>query len=435
MVADIGTDTGSDVLRRIRTAGRTAAGRATFWALARSGDLLARFLEPGAPDDVYALYERMRASAPVYRSRTGALAVTSHALCTAVLRDPRFLLRDRQNRAADFDPFTSDATGPLAESFLEQDPPDHTRLRRLVAPAFRPTVIRGYRERIENLAHDLLDRALARKSFDLIADFAAPLPITVITELLGIPDVDTARFARYGAVVGSSIGGVFSVRQAAQLQAATADLAALFVALERFRRNDPGDDVLSLLTAAHGEGRLDVDELVATCGLLLIAGFETTVNLIGNATVALSRHPEQWELLRVEPGRAAGAVEETLRFDPSVQATVRTPHEPVDLAGHPVAPDTRVMLLLGAAGRDPAVYPEPSTFDISRAGGPEHLAFSSGIHYCLGAHLARLEGEVALQVLAARLPELRLAGGARRRPGNAIRGYASLPMIVPDRAR
>ena len=174
MATDIGIDTGREVLRHIRTVGRTAAGRATFWALARSGDLLARFLEPGAPDDAYVLYERMRASGPVYRSRTGALAVTSHALCTAVLRDPRFLLRDRQNRAADFDPFTSDAAGPLAESFLEQDPPDHTRLRRLVAPAFRPRLIRGYRERIETVAHDLLDRALTRGSFDLIADSTAP---------------------------------------------------------------------------------------------------------------------------------------------------------------------------------------------------------------------------------------------------------------------
>lgn len=417
--------------KRAVTAARIATGRALLWGLARTGDPLARFLEPEPREDVYALYERMRARGPILRSRTGMLAVTSHALCEQVLRDPRFRARDPRGVAVDFDPMTAEPAGPLSESFLEQDPPDHTRLRRLVAPAFRPKVVRGYRPMIEKLAHDLLDRAAERGSFDLVADFAAPLPITVITELLGVPDVDTARFARIGAVVGGSISGVFSARQAAELHEATEELGALFVELERARREQPGDDVISLLAAARSGGQLDLDELVAACGLLLIAGFETTVNLIGNATVALARHPEQWEQLRADPELAAAAVEETLRFDPSVQTTLRVPHEQVELAGGAIAPGTRLMLMLAAAHRDPAAYAAPHRFDITRTGEPDHLAFSSGIHYCLGAPLARLEGEVALTVLAERLPQLRVTAPLRHRRGTAIRGYTAIPMAAP----
>ncbi|MGH3778674.1 MAG: cytochrome P450 [Pseudonocardiaceae bacterium] len=417
-----------ETLRRVRMTGRIAAGRVTLWALAQSGDLLSQFLRPGPQEDVYALYERMRRRGPAYRSRTGAHVVTSHALCSQLLRDPRLRVRDLRNRPADFDPLTSAPGGP--GSFLEQDPPDHTRLRRLVAPALRPKLIRGYRSQIEAIAHDLLDRAAQRGSFDLIGHFAAPLPITVITKLLGVPDVDVDHFARIGAVVGQSLGGVFSARQAEDLRAASDDLAALFMKLER-QRHHPGDDALSMLTAARADDQLSLDELVATCTLLLIAGFETTVNLIGNITVALAQHPDQWNLLLDDPTRAPAAVEETLRWDPSVQATVRTPHEPVELAGCTMRPGTQVVLMLAAANRDPSAYPDPDRFDITRDGGPEHLAFSSGIHYCLGAPLARLEAEVALQALTQRLPQLQVTGPLQRRPGSVIRGYASIPMTAP----
>ncbi|HZA16408.1 MAG TPA: cytochrome P450 [Pseudonocardiaceae bacterium] len=367
---------------RVRTTGHITAAGATLWALARSGDLLSQFLQA-------------------------------------------------KHRPADFGPLTSRTGATLpAESFLEQDPPDHTRLRRLVAPAFRPKLIRSYRCQIEAIAENLLDRAAQRGSFDLITDFAAPLPIMVITKMLGIPDVDVDRFARIGAVVGRSLGGVLSRRQAKELHAASEDLVALFIKIERHRH--PGDDVLSILTAAKADDQLGPEELVATCSLLLIAGFETTVNLIGNATVALAQRPDQWSLLRDDLSRAPAVVEETLRFDPPVQATVRVPHEPIELAGQTRPPGARVMLMLAAANRDPEVYPDPDRFDITRTGGPEHLAFSSGIHYCLGAALARLEGEVALQVLARRLPRLRMTGSLRRRPGSAIRGFASIPMAAGD---
>ncbi len=410
---------------------RTTAARSALWVLARSGDPLAQVLEPDRDTDAPALYERMRARGPVHRSRTGSLIVTSHALCSAVLRDPRFRVRDSAGRPAEFDPLSPDVGSALTGSFLEQDPPDHTRLRRLVAPAFRPRLVRGYRERITATAHELLETAARRGTFDLVADLAAPLPIRVITDLLGVPDVDVERFARYGAVVGSALGGIWSARQAAELRAATGDLEALFVRLHRERAGAPGDDVLSLLGAAHGAGQLDLTELVAACGLLLIAGFETTVNLIGNAVVALHDHPEQWALLRAEPDRAVAAVEETLRYDPPVQLTVRVPHEEVELGGVRVGADQRVVLVLAAAGRDPQVHPDPLRFDITREQTVEHLAFGSGIHYCLGAPLARLEGEIALRVLAERLPELRVTGPLRHRPGGAIRGYRAVPLVAP----
>jgi cytochrome P450 len=238
------------------------------------------------------------------------------------------------------------------------------------------------------------------------------------------------RFACFGAVVGQALGGVFSTRQAEELRAASTDMVQLFVELECHRRRYPGDDVLSMLTAAKADDQLSLEELVATCTLLLIAGFETTVNLIGNATLALAQHPDQWNLLRDDPDRAAATVEETLRFDPPVQATIRVPREPVELAGRTLPANARVMLMLAAANRDPEVYPDPDRFDITRTDGPEHLVFSSGIHYCLGAALARLEGETALQVLARRLPRLQVTGPLRRRLGSTIRGFASIPMAA-----
>jgi hypothetical protein len=419
------------VLGTVVDGARIAAGRGVLRLLAATGDPTARLLAPGGERDVHALHAEMRARGPVHRSRTGLHVVVSHALCEQVLRDPRFRVRDRADRVAEFDPFTPDTAGALADSFLEQDPPDHTRLRRLVAPAFRPKLVRAYRDRVEALTDDLLDAALRRGSLDLVADLAAPLPITVITDLLGVPDVDTARFARLGAVVGQSLGGVFSLHQARELRAATDDLVELFERLERERRDRPGDDVLSVLAQARGEGRLDLRELVATCGLLLVAGFETTVNLIGNAVVALSQHPEQWAALRADPALAAGAVEEALRFDPPVQATVRVPHGVVELDGHRVGPDERVLLVLAAAHRDPAAHPDPDRFDLHRRPDVEHLAFGSGLHYCLGAPLARMEAEVALRALARRLPELRPLGPLHRRPGNAIRGWTAVPLALP----
>jgi cytochrome P450 len=233
-------------------------------------------------------------------------------------------------------------------------------------------------------------------------------------------------------LVGQSLDGVRNVRQARDLRQARRDLETLFLRLAAERRREPRDDVISLLATAEQDGRLAARDLVATCGLLLVAGFETTVNLIGNGLAALQRGRGQWEAMVADPGRAEAVVEEALRFDPPVQVTVRMTREDLELDGVQLAQGTVLVLMLAAANRDPVAYTQPDRFDPDRSGEPEHLAFSSGIHYCLGAPLARLEGAIAFRTLAERWPDLTVLPGGRRRPGTTIRGFATLP-VQPGR--
>jgi P450-derived glycosyltransferase activator len=381
-------------------------------------------LRPGR-DDPYAIYRGMPRFGP---TRIGNWVTTSHALCNTVLRDRRFGVRAAELTAA---PNTADE---FDMSFLDMDPPDHTRLRRLAQPAFSPKQMAGYRPRIERTVDELLDRAEAAGEFDLVSGYAAPLPITVITDLLGVPDADADRFARYGTIIGSALDGIHSLSHAARLQAANQDLRALFENLFELRRREPADDLVSRIVAAEGD-RIQPREMVPMCNLLLVAGFETTVNLVGNAVNALLDHPEQWEALCADPaGLAGAAVEETLRYDPPVQRTARCALEDVDLDGHPVARGQFVVTLIGAANRDPAAFPDPDTFDITRTQTADHLAFSSGIHYCVGQPLARLEGEIALRRLAERMPNLQRAGRLRRRSSSIVRGPIRLPVRARSRA-
>jgi P450-derived glycosyltransferase activator len=412
--------------------------RLGMWWLGRvRDDTLSRVWLPAGIVDPYPLYARLRAEGPLPRSRTGAWVAARHQIANQILRDRRFGVRDKDAPypppasgagLTGSDATTEDSVAEWDMSFLELDPPHHTRLRRLVAPAFGPRMIARYRERIVRTTSDLLDKAIADREFDLIRDFATPLPIAVISDLLGIPDVDVARFSRYGNIVGASLDGVHSVRHARELRAAKADLNALFTRLADQRRADPGDDVISRLTQALGDEKIEGRELLNTARLLLVAGFETTVNLIGNGMLALLAHPDQWERLRADPSLAPRVVEEVLRYDPPVQGTTRIAHEEIDVAGTPVRPGGWVVVLLGAAGRDAEVYQDPDQFDIGRETDVEHLAFSSGIHYCVGAPLARLEGEVAFRLLAERLPELVRAGPARRRTSFTIRGLSRFPL-------
>jgi cytochrome P450 len=399
-------------------------------------DPLARVLRGSPRTDVYAHYDRIRARGDLVPSRLGLRPVASRRLADAILRDHRFGV---QLATADTTPSRVDlGQGPLSGSFLELDPPRHTRLRRLTAPAFRPKLIRDFTPVIDEVLTEITDRLEGRERFDLMTDLAGVFPIAVISRLLGIPAADATHFSQIGVLVGQSLDGVHTVRQAQELRQAGHDLAVLFRRLAEERRRDPQDDVISLLAAAETGGELTGDDLVATCGLLLVAGFETTVNLIGNAVVALHREPEAWSRLVADPGLAEAAAEETLRFDPPVQLTVRFAREDVELDGHQLPRATVVAVLLAAANRDPAAYADPRRFRLDRSGEPEHLAFSSGIHYCLGAPLARLESARALRALAERWPDLTLLPGAQRRTGTTIRGFASLPVNtsrVPARAR
>jgi hypothetical protein len=320
-------------------------------------------------------------------------------------------------------------------SFLGMNPPDHTRLRRLAQPAFTPKAVARYTARMECTAVGLLDEAAAAGRFDLVSGFAAPLPIVVITDLLGIPDSRAADFARYGQAIIGSLDGIKSVRHARQLLAARADLRRLFEHLFELRRREPRDDIVSHLVAAEGE-QITPREMVPMCNLLLVAGFETTVNLISNAVLALLAHPEQWQALCADPdGLAAAVVEEVLRWDPPVQRTSRIALEPVEVEGQLIRPGQQVITLIGAANRDPRAYQDPDTFDPGRAGGPPHLAFAGGIHFCLGHALARAEATVALRLLAERMPHLTRSGPIRRRNTTIIRGPLHLPVTTGSAPR
>lgn len=367
-------------------------------------------------DNPYEVYEELRHNGSLVATRLGNWVTTSHAVCNAVLRDRRFGVRQ---------PGSGHRNG-FDLSFLDMDPPDHTRLRRLAQPAFSPKQMESYRPRVVQTVDALLGRTSG--TFDLVTALAAPLPIAVITDLMGIPDADADRFARIGATFGSALDGVRSPRHASRLVAAGRQLKALFADLFELRRATPSDDVISRIVAAEGD-TIQPAEMVPLCDLLLVAGFETTVNLVGNAVNAMLDHPAQWAALCADPAGLAGpAIEETLRWDPPVQRTIRWAHSPVTLEGRTVRPGQAIVTLLGAANRDPAVFPDPGKFDIYRPNSADHLAFSSGIHYCVGRPLALLEATVALERLATRMPGLCRAGALKRRTSSIIRGPIRLPV-------
>jgi cytochrome P450 len=373
--------------------------------------------------DPHAVYERMRTLGPLLPTRLGNVSTTSYQVCQQVLRSRSFGVTDPAAPRPGED--------MLDLSLLALNPPDHTRLRRLAAPAFTPRRMTGYETLVESAIDRLLDRVSGRDSFDLVSAFASPLPIAVITQMLGLPD-EPDRFRRVGATVASALDGVHSLRHAMQLFVADREMRAMFAALLERAAQAPGDDLTSALVARQGE-EISSAELSSLVGLLLLAGFETTVNAIGNGVLALLSNPEQWQLLVQDPARATAVVEEVLRFDPPVQQTARvllSSSDPVELAGATVPPGQWVLLMLAAANRDPAIFAEPERFDITRPNAADHLAFSGGIHYCLGAALARMELAAAIRTLAVRFPKLRVAGTVVMRPGTTLRGPRRLPVAV-----
>jgi cytochrome P450 len=313
------------------------------------------------------------------------------------------------------------------------DPPDHTRLRALVQKAFTPRMIDQLRPRIITIVGELLERIAEREGqFDLIADLAYPLPVVVIAELLGVPPEDRSVFREWSSVLAASLDPLVSPELMARVYPARQALHAYLRGIIAQRRREPRSDLISALVGVEERGDvLSEPELVVMCTLLLIAGHETTVNLIGNGMLALLRHPEQLERLRRSPELIGTAVEELLRFDSPVQLTGRRVTAPAEIGGRMIPAGDFVLPLLGAANHDPAVFADPAKLDIGRAPNP-HVAFGRGIHFCLGAPLARVEGQLAIGALVRRFPKLTLAGEPARRNQITLRGLSSLPVAVLD---
>ncbi|GAA0973831.1 cytochrome P450 [Nocardiopsis tropica] len=408
----------------LRIDARLRAAHSLSWLSAQTGDHPSRLLHHPWRDNPYPTYRRMRSQGPFTTSKLGFRSANTYEAVSTLLRSRDFGVQPPAGAAL---PGQFDI---IDLSFLMLDPPEHTRLRALARPAFSPSRMAGYRTEIEKITHELLDTATARRDFDLMRDFAQPLPIAVISRLLGIPESDDARFVQIGHTIGGALDGARSAGHLRRIDKASAELDALFDRLMAERRTHPREDVISALVAEADDGALTPAALRAMCRLLLVAGFETTVNLIGNGVMALLRHREQWERLVRDPGLAPGAVEEVLRFDSPVQMTTRWAHTESTVQGRRLQPGDYALCLIGSANRDPDRFEDPDRFDITREDASDHLSFSSGAHYCLGAPLARLEGEIALRALAERLPRLRPTAVPTRRGTTVVRSLSRFPVTT-----
>ena len=378
-------------------------------------------------EDPYPLYRYLHAAAPVqWNDVLGAWTLARYADVVVSLTDTRFSAdRTYQGEADALEGYQ------LAKSMLISDPPDHTRMRALVQKAFTPRMIEQLRPRIIAIVDELLNRIADRgetKSFDLIADLAYPLPVVVIAELLGVPPEDRAIFEEWSALLAASLDPLVSADLIGRVTDARDALHAYLRGIIALRRREPRSDLISALVAVEERGDvLSEPELVVMCTLLLIAGHETTVNLIGNGMLALLQHPEQLAQLRESPQLIGTAIEELLRFDSPVQMTGRVTTEPLQMGDQAIAAGDWVLPLLGAANRDPAQFPEPDRLDLARNPNP-HVAFGRGIHFCLGAPLARAEGQIAIGALVRRFKKLELAGQPVRRDQITLRGLKELPV-------
>ncbi|MFA1550321.1 cytochrome P450 [Actinomadura chokoriensis] len=381
-------------------------------------------------EDPYAAYAELRASGPVhpidFPQGATAFLVVDHEHGRAALSDPR-LSKDVAHSAL---PVNGEQF--FGGTMLAMDPPDHTRLRGLMAKAFTARRVAELRPRVQEIAAALLDGIAARGEADLIEELAVPLPIQVICEMLGVPASDRARFREWTAVL--TVPALTSEARARRREAARAFNGYLIEVIAE-RRARPADDLVSgLIAARDGDAALTGAELLAGIALLLIAGHETTVNLIGNGVLALLQAPDQIALLRARPELLPSAVEELLRYDgPVERASQRIALEDLEIAGTPIPKGAWVHVSLGAADRDPAVFEAPDRLDVTRA-PKRHVAFGHGPHFCLGAPLARLEGEIAIGGLLDRFPDLALAVPPtdlrHHRTGSIVRGLRSLPVRI-----
>jgi cytochrome P450 len=411
--------------------------RTVMSAAARRGDLQGRLMLASRGGDPFPLFEEIRAQGSLYRGRFSYIA-TGLSTVREVLSSNDFrtgfdptAMRGVINKAYLWS-IEDDRLGPLEPpSLLVTEPPDHTRYRRLVSRVFSVRAVERLRGRTEEIAHGLLDELAASRGapVDLVERYCALLPVTVIAEILGVPADDRDRVLAFGAAAAPSLDLGLSWRQFRRVESALAGFDGWLTSHIARLRDAPGEDLMSQLVRAHEDGiGLDDRELKATAGLVLAAGFETTVNLLGNGAALLHDHPDQLATLRARPELWPNAVDEILRYDPPVLLTGRSARTTTEIAGTAIDKGTLITTLLAAANRDPSVFADPQRFDVTRDNAKDHVSFSAGRHFCLGAALARMEGEVGLRTLFDRFPNLRRAAGARRRDTRILRGYATLPV-------
>ena len=400
------------------------------------GYLLQVLITPEGQADPYPSYALMRNEARVYRTSFGPYCVNGYAECQAVLRDPR-LGRGVGIEDAGMDIF-GNASSRRGEFFdasqhnmLMADPPDHTRLRRLVSRSFTPRQVERLRPAIHELVDTLLDDLARRGDVEFMSEFALPLPMAVIGELVGVPAEDRGALQPKVRAAARGIEPVLTDEEIEAAFAASEELGLYFEALLAERRRAPRDDLMSALAdASQNDDRLTDEEILSTAILLFAAGFETTTNLLGNGLLALLSHPDQLAEWRAHPEIAPSAVEELLRFDSPVQFNLRAALEPAELAGEPLERGERIVVLQGAANRDPEEFDNPEDLDLRRTPNMP-LSFGLGVHHCIGAALARLEGEIAFNALLERFGSIELAEDEPQwRPGFTLRGLQSFPLRV-----
>jgi cytochrome P450 len=407
---------------------------------ARQGDLHGRMFVATQASELAALepiMEELRANTPFYRGKYASVSVDNAAV-RALLSNQEagsaFAPADGDGRLARLQAWSMEGAplGPLnPPSLLVTEPPDHTRYRKLVSRVFSVRAVERLRGRTQQIATDLLDRLEPTSPVDLVATYCSLLPVTVIAEILGVPEPDREKVLRFGAAAAPSLDLGLSWREFRRVESALREFDDWLGHHLADLRRHPGDDLLSQLVTAQEDGvSLTEAELKATAGLVLAAGFETTVNLLGNGIAVLAGDPEQRALLAERDDHWPNAVDEVLRIDPPVLLTGRMTTADTEVVGVPMARGTVMVGLLAGANRDPQVFPEPDKFDVARENARDHVSFSAGRHYCLGAALARMEGEVGLQTLFERYPDLRVERGAVRRSTRILRGYEHLPVTL-----
>ena len=398
--------------------------------------LLAQLLDPTHRADPYPVYRQLRESGPILMPESNLVVFAGFDDCDEVLRHPASCSDRLKSTVTQRAVAAGQEARPFGTPvFLFLDPPDHTRLRKLVSKAFSPKVVRALESDIAGLVDGLLDKVAAAGHMEVIADLAYPLPVAVICRLLGVPIEDEAQFSWASALLAQGLDPFIAFTGQPQgveeRMKAGLWLRGHLRDLLRQRRADPGEDLMSGLIAVEEAGdQLTEEEIVATCNLLLIAGHETTVNLIANGVLAMLRHPEHWSALSQDADRASAIVEETLRWDTPVQLVGRIAGEDMSIGEVRIPKGDSMMLLLAAAHRDPAVTERPDEFDPTRD-SIRHLAFGLGPHFCLGAPLARLEAAVALSAVTQRFPDARfIPDPPVYKPNVTLRGMAGLDVAV-----